>query len=111
MAPSQTLSSASAPKTAPAVDERYVSFNGIDFDANMAAVLGHLRRYIDDPETGNPFWDRFKARLSEAEASTTPISDKLLLLHSHVYYIVELFEDHDDEEALAALKILEEECF
>jgi hypothetical protein len=91
--------------------DRYVSFRGIDFEANMAAVMAHLRRYIDDPATTNALWERFKQRLAVAETSDTPTTDKLLLLHSHVYYMVELFEDHDDETALETLKKLEEECF
>lgn len=91
--------------------DRYKSFSGIDFDANMRAVLGHVWRYIDDPATTNAFWQRFQARLQRAEAENRPVADRLLLLHSHVYYIRELFEDHDDEAALAALAKLEEECF
>jgi hypothetical protein len=91
--------------------DRYLSFTGIDFTGNMAAVLGHLRRYLDDPVHNNAFWQRFEQRLAQADADAVPVADKLLLLHSHVYFIAELFEDHDDEEALAALKKLEEECF
>ena len=90
---------------------RYISFNTIDFDGNMRAVLGHLRHYIDDPEKTNALWERFKLRLDKAEQEDLPVADKLLLLHSHVYYLVELFEDNDDTEALAALEKLEFECF
>ena len=90
---------------------RYSSFSNIDFEGNMGVVLGHLRRYIDDPAKTNAFWERFKQRLAKAESDQVPVADKLLLMHSHVYYMVELFEDHDDEEALAALKKLEVECF
>jgi len=93
------------------VSDRYVSFAAIDFDGNMAEVLRHLHRHIDDPAKSNLLWDRFKRRLAKAEAEAAPVSDKLLLLHSHVYYMVELFEDHGDLEALAALEKLEEECF
>ncbi|WP_245593358.1 N(2)-fixation sustaining protein CowN [Azospirillum halopraeferens] len=89
---------------------RYTSFASIDFDGNMDAVLRHLRRYIDDPATTNAFWERFKQRLAQARAGGAP-ADALLLMHSHVYYMVELFEEHEDEEALAALRKLEEECF
>jgi len=96
---------------AAAQPDRYVSFLDIDFEGNMTRVLAHLRRYIDHPETGNAFWDRFKTRLEAIEAGKNSITDKLLLLHSHVYYMVELFEDHDDEQALKDLKTLEEECF
>lgn len=92
------------------MNDRYQSFSGINFDANMRAVLDHLRRYIDTGEH-NPFWERFKQRLAQAEADDVPVADRLLLLHSHVYYIAELFEDHDDEAALTALAKLERECF
>lgn len=91
--------------------DRYVTFQGIDFEANMQAVLVHLRRYIDDPAFANPFWERFRERLTTAEAAERPVADRLLLMHAHVYYMAELFEDNDDVEALAALHRLEEECF
>ena len=91
--------------------DRYVSFADINFDGNMQAVLGHLHRYIDDPAKTNPFWEKFKLRMAKAEAEARPVADRLLLLHSHVYFMVDLFEEHDDEEALAALQKLEYECF
>ena len=91
--------------------DRYVTFVNIDFEGNMATVLGHLRRYISNPATSNAFWERFEQRLARIESDAGGITDKLLLLHSHVYYMVELFEDHDDEQALKDLKTLEEQCF
>lgn len=91
--------------------DRYLTFQGIDFEGNMRVVLEHLFRYIDDPACGNAFWERFKARLAASEAGNASICDKLLLLHSHVYYMVELFEEHEDDAALGDLKRLEEECF
>lgn len=90
--------------------DRYLTFRGIDFEGNMARVLAHLWRYVDDPANDNAFWQRFRARLSAAETGGA-MQDKLLLMHSHVYYMVDLFETHDDEAALADLKKLEEECF
>jgi N(2)-fixation sustaining protein CowN len=94
-----------------AKSDRYVSFRDIDFEGNMSAVLAHLNRHIGDPAKSNALWDRFRARLAEAEAGGNVRADKLLLLHSHVYYMVDLFEEAEDEEALAALRKLEEECF
>lgn len=77
----------------------------------MRAVLQHLLRYIDDPAYANPFWDRFKTRLEKAEADAVPVADKLQLMHAHVYYMEELFEDAEDAAAIAALARLEQECF
>lgn len=91
--------------------DRYVSFEGIDFEANMGRVIGHIARYLDGPVKGNPFWQRFADRMAAADAGGATIADKLLVLHAHVYYMVELFEDHDDEEALKDLQKLERECF
>lgn len=93
------------------MSDRYVTFSDIDFEGNMRTVLDHLFRYIDRPEFSNPFWDRFRQRLAKAQADALPVSDRLLLLHAHGYYIAELFEDQDDAEALAALEKLERECF
>ena len=90
---------------------RYVSFATIDVDGNIQAVMPHLRRYMGNPTTTNAFWQRLKQRLEQAEAGSKPQADVLLLLHSHVYYMAELFEDHEDKAALAALLKLEEECF
>lgn len=95
----------------PDAADRYVSFVGIDFEGNMARVLAHLDRYIKDPAWSNAFWQRFSQRLESATNSETPVADRLLLMHSHVYYMVELFEEADDEQALADLHKLERECF
>lgn len=91
--------------------DRYVTFQGIDFEGNMEAVLAHLRRYIDDPAFSNAFWERFRERLATADKAERPMADRLLLMHAHVYYMAELFEDNDDDEAIVALRRLEEECF
>lgn len=91
--------------------DRYVTFRGINFDANMQAVLGHLGRHIDTPDGNNPFWERFRAKLSQIEAGNGGYADKLLLLHAHVYYMRDLFEENDDAAALVALAKLESECF
>ncbi|MBS1184198.1 MAG: hypothetical protein H6Q99_4078 [Proteobacteria bacterium] len=99
------------PPTDRTVNDRYVTFGGIDFEGNMEAVLTHLHRYIDDPAFANPFWDRFRQRLAVATEAERPVADRLLLMHAHVYYMAELFEDNDDAGALAALRRLEEECF
>lgn len=93
-----------------AAADRYRSFVGIDFEGNIAAVLGHLERYLAGPAKDNPLWLRFAAKLAAIRAGEAE-GDALLLLHAHTYYLVELFEDHDDAAALADLARLERECF
>jgi len=97
--------------SAPENADRYVSFKNIDFEGNMRVVLAHLYRHIDDPAKTNALWERFRERLAEAERGGNVRADKLLLMHSHVYFMVDFFEEHEDEEALAALRKLEVECF
>ena len=91
--------------------DRYVSFSGIDFEENMRKVLEHLRRHTSETIHDNAFWQKFWKRMEIANSNSVPVSDKLLLLHSHTYYMTDLFEEVEDEIALRDLKTLESECF
>jgi hypothetical protein len=93
-----------------AAADRYVSFRGIDCEANNRAVIERVLMHIDDPAKTNPFWEKFKARLAEAAQPYARQSDELCLACSHTYYFEELFEEHGDEEGLAMLHKLEVEC-
>jgi len=93
--------------------DRYVTFKGIDGDGNARRVVAMLRRYIDDPAFANPFWDKFKEKL--VMAATGAVNgrhlDELFLVHSYINNIRELFEEHDDQDALALLHQVElESC-
>jgi len=94
--------------------DRYVTFKGIDGEGNSRRLLELLAPYIDDPATGNPFWDKFKAglnRVNSAESGCGNRRDELLLVHSYINNIRELFEAHDDQEALDLLQQVElESC-
>lgn len=92
--------------------DRYVTFNGINGDGNSRRLIALLRRYIDNPATSNPFWEKFKEKLTLASSLPgTPGNrrDELLLVHSYINNIRELFETHDDREALELLQQVEEE--
>ena len=91
---------------------RYVTFKGIDGDGNARRLVSMLRRYIDNPETTNVFWEHFKKKLAlagSAEANHGRVLDELFLVHSYINNIRELFEEHDDREALELLDQIEEE--
>lgn len=94
--------------------DRYVTFKGIDGDGNSRRLMELLAPYIDDPATSNPFWEKFKANLSVAIAAESGCGnrrDELLLVHSYINNIRELFEAHDDQEALDLLQQVElESC-
>lgn len=87
--------------------DRYVTFKGIDGDGNASRLVAMLRRHIDDPAKSNPFWEKFKDKLAEANGGR--VLDELLLVHSYINNISELFEEHDDHEALALLRQVETE--
>ena len=92
--------------------DRYVTFKGIDGDGNARRLVTMLRRYIDDPEKTNAFWEYFKGKLDlvgSAEANGGRVLDELFLVHSYINNIRELFEEEDDQEALALLQRVEEE--
>ncbi|WP_022981635.1 N(2)-fixation sustaining protein CowN [Ideonella sp. B508-1] len=93
----------------PAVADRYISFKGIDYDGNVARVLAHLdrRRTGSDAQAARliDYIDRQRASTQGARR------DDLLLLHSLVNPIRELFERHADTLALDDLDRLERECF
>lgn len=87
--------------------DRYVSFVGLDCDAKAARLMRFIRRHIDLPERSDAFWEYFKKK---ATGGSGPRPDDLFLVHSNLNQIRELFEKHDDVEALALLERVEEEC-
>ncbi len=94
--------------------DRYKSFNGIDCEGNSKRLMTMLRRHIDDPAKSNPFWDRFREKL-DLIGRITPgkgqrCLDELFLIHSYINNLMELFEEFDDQEALALLEQIEREC-
>lgn len=92
--------------------DRYISFKGIDGDGNARRLVSMLRRHIDDPAKTNPFWEKFKLKLAlagSAEANGGRHLDELFLVHSYINNISELFEEYEDQEALALLRQVEAE--
>jgi hypothetical protein len=92
--------------------DRYVSFVGIEGDKNARELMMMLRRHIDDPARTNPFWELFKvklARVGQAGDSGGPCLDELLLIHSYINNLTELFELYDDHAALQLLEKIEVE--
>ncbi len=89
--------------------DRYISFKGIEEEKNSTELIRLLRRHIDDPEKTNPFWEKYKQMLADAESGKSG-KDYLFLIHSYINNLFEFFEEMEDEEALALLHKIEVEC-
>jgi hypothetical protein len=93
--------------TAAAKTDRYVSFAGIDCTGNARRLMACLDRQLTLPGRHNAFWEHFNKKRA---GSSGPRSDDLFLIHSNINQVREFFEHWADEEALALLTQLEEEC-
>lgn len=92
--------------------DRYVSFVGIEGDKNSRELMEMLRRHIDQPIKTNRFWELFKeklARVGQPDLNGGRCLDELFLIHSYINNIRELFEEYDDQPALALLERIETE--
>jgi hypothetical protein len=92
--------------------DRYVSFVGIEGDKNSRELIVMLRRYIDDPLKTNRFWEMFKEKLERVgkpDENSGRSLDELYLIHAYINNIEELFEQYDDQPALALLEKIEAE--
>lgn len=92
--------------------DRYVSFIGIEGDSNSRRLMEMLRRHIDDPHKTNRYWELFKdklARVGKPDENGGRCLDELFLIHAYINNIRELFEQFDDQPALALLEQIETE--
>ena len=92
--------------------DRYVSFVGIEGDKNSRELMVMLRRHIDDPGKSNRFWELFREKLDRVgliDGNGGRCLDELFLIHSYINNIRELFEEYDDQPALALLEQIETE--
>jgi len=87
--------------------DRYVSFLGLDCDGRARSVMACIDRLLADPARENKFWIYFQKKRNPPSG---PQPDDLLLIHSSINQVRELFEACSDAEALALLDDLEETC-
>lgn len=87
--------------------DRYISFDGIDCSGNARRVMTMIECNMAESGKSSPFWEYFMAK---RKPGSGPAPDDLFLVHCHLNQIRELFEERGDEEALALLALLEEEC-
>jgi hypothetical protein len=87
--------------------DHYTSFEGIDCNGNARRIMEMIDRHLAIPGRSNVFWEYFaKKRAGKLGLK----QDDLLLIHSSIQQVRELFETWDDAEALRLLDQLENEC-
>ncbi len=93
--------------------DRYVTYKNIDCEGNSKQLMKMLRRHIDDPEKSNAFWEKFKEKLAlvgKPAENNGRCLDELFLIHTYINNLYEIFEEYEDDEALALLDRIEREC-
>lgn len=92
---------------------RYVTYKNIDCQGNSKKLMAMLCRHINDPEKTNLFWEKFKEQLAavgDPQAHHGRCLDELFLIHTYINNLYEIFEEYEDQEALALLNRIEQEC-
>ena len=96
------------------VDESYESFKNIDCFENACSVVDNMLRLLKEPKNNNAYWERFIPKIPKAyysrDAKDDTKEELLYLVCSNSFYIIEMFEDADHEEAIHALEKCEQEC-
>lgn len=87
--------------------DRYISFEGIDCAGNARRLMEYLDHHLAIPGRSNAFWEYFAGKRA-GNAVTKP--DDLFLIHANINQFREFFEQWDDQDALALLLQIEEEC-
>ncbi len=84
--------------------DRYTTFEGLSCDVNASKVVAFISHHISEP--GN--WaDYFSAKFAEQKRLAV---DDLFFVGSQMNNIHDFFTERGDEEALALLYQVEQEC-
>ncbi len=84
--------------------DRYISFDGLDCDANASKVIALIEHHISQP---GRWADYFNAKFSEQKRLAV---DDLFFVGSQMNNIYDFFTERVDEEGLALLYQVEQEC-
>lgn len=96
------------------VDESYKSFNNINCFENACCVIDNMLRVLEEPKNMNIYWKKIIPMIPKAYYDRDPKSDTkeelLYLVCSNSFYLIELFEKAEDEQAINSLEKCEQEC-
>lgn len=96
------------------VNESYESFKNIDCFENACVVLDNMIRVLEDEKNMNIYWKKILTIIPDGYYKRDAKADKkeevLYFVCSNAFYLDELFEKAEDEEAIFALNKCEQEC-
>ena len=96
------------------VDESYTSFKDIDCFENACMVVDNMLRLLEEPKNNNAYWEKFVPKIPKAyytrDAKDDTKEELLYLVCSNSFYIIEMFEEADDDDAIHSLEKCEQEC-
>ena len=96
------------------VDESYISFKNINCFENACVVIDNMLRVLEEPKNMNIYWKKIIPMIPKAYYDRDSKSDTkeelLYLVCSNSFYLDELFEKAEDEQAINALSKCEQEC-
>lgn len=104
------MTSDSSDSQHPPRPDRYISFDGINCTKLSQRVVDALLRHINDPARSNVLWEALKLQLADADKGIAGKPDALYLICARIYMLDDLFVRYGDEEGLALLHELEEQC-
>lgn len=87
--------------------DRYITFLGLDCDANAVALVERIRHHIGEPATDARWRDYFAGKLEEKVRLGV---DDLFFIGSQLNNVYALLEACGDEEGDALLYQVEQEC-
>lgn len=93
--------------SAPHSRDRYITFEGLDCDANASRIVTTIRQAIDSDALPDKWTDYFSKKLQEKERLGV---DDLFFIGSQVNTIYALLEEIDDQETHELLYQVEQEC-
>ena len=95
------------PMPAPDNRDRYITFEGLDCDANASRIVTTIRHAIDSATLPGNWMDYFSKKLQEKERLGV---DDLFFVGSQVNTIYALLDEIDDQETHELLYQVEQEC-
>ena len=85
--------------------DRYITFCGLECAERAEELVQRICSLAHEKENDNRFWSLFSAKVDRPGGP-----DALFLVHSYIFYMRELMENHEDTRGLQMLDAIENDC-